>query len=914
MSTSNLTIVHLRTEYLQNPLGIDVLQPRLAWQITSRDPEARAVVQRAYRIQVAPTHHDLVAGNNLLWDTGKVASDRSTQIVYAGASVTSAARYYWRVQIWDGDDIASDWSESAWWEMGLLDTAEWQAAWIAPAAEAVVINPGYLLRREFDVKGEVAQARLYATALGVYVAEVNGRPVTDALFRPGWTSYNKRLQYQTYDVTGQIVPGRNAIGVTLVDGWYRGRMMGKGDRRALYGDTLGLRLQLHLRYTDGSEEVVATSIAGGNSDGESGWKSSTGPVVSADHYDGEVYDARLEQPGWSSTAFDDSAWAGIKPVDAPSGVLVAQIGTPVTRQEELSAKSIVTSATDEVVLDFGQNMVGWVRLRVRGKAGDVVTLRYAEVLNPDGTLYVDNLRSAKAIDTYTLRGNPGDNTENNDAGEEIWEPQFTFHGFRYVGVSDYPGKVTAASITGIVVHSDLPPAGSFACSNPLINQLQSNIQWGQKGNFLDVPTDCPQRDERMGWTGDAQVFARTAIFNREVAPFYTRWLRDLAADQGADGSVPYVIPDVLYRGGATAWGDAALIVPWTMYLTYGDVRILAEQYTSMRAWVEYMRAQAGDSLLWLPTSEQFGDWVAVEAQDEKFPHPVTSYGFLCTAFFAYSTDLLAKAAHLIGKDAEAEEYSALAPQIKAALHKEFIAPSGRIDGNTQTNYVIALHFDLLPEVERAEAVRRLAAEVHRFDDHLSTGFIGTPYLCHVLARFGELDLAYKVVEQETWPSWLYTVKQRATTMWERWDSIRPDGSFGNVSMNSFNHYAYGAIGEWLYQVVAGIDVDSASPGYKRTLIAPRPGGTITWARASHATPYGEVVSSWQLEDGVFSLEAVIPPNSEGVVRLPATAINVCREGGRPLDKTPGIHSATVEGESVLVEIGSGHYYFTVAAS
>ena len=461
---------------------------------------------------------------------------------------------------------------------------------------------------------------------------------------------------------------------------------------------------------------------------------------------------------------------------------------------------LLKTPAGESVLDFGQNMVGWVRLKVRGPAGTTVTLRHAEVLDKEGNFYTANLRAAKQRVSYVLKGD----------GEEAYEPRFTFQGFRYVAVEGYPGEPTLDRLTGVVVHSDMPVTGHFETSSPMLNQLQRNIVWGQKGNFLDVPTDCPQRDERLGWTGDAQVFARTASFNMDVAGFFAKWLRDVAADQHENGSVPFVVPDVLsqggqFSGGSAAWADAAVIVPWTMYLSYGDTRVLETQYPSMKAWVEYMRRQAGDGHLWT-TGFHFGDWLAFATTRSDYPGATTGKDLIATAFFAHSTDLLQRTASVLGKNDEAADYLKLLARIKQAFVKEFVTASGRVGENTQTAYALALQFDLLPEDLRAEAARRLAAEV-RSRGHLTTGFVGTPYLCHVLGRYGHLDVAYDLLNRQEYPSWLYPVKQGATTIWERWDGLKPDGAFQDPGMNSFNHYAYGAIGEWMYRVVAGLEID-----------------------------------------------------------------------------------------------------------
>jgi alpha-L-rhamnosidase len=488
-------------------------------------------------------------------------------------------------------------------------------------------------------------------------------------------------------------------------------------------------------------------------------------------------------------------------------------------------------------------------------------------------------------------------------------------------VEGFPGEPAPAHFTGIVLHSDMRLTGTFECSNPLINQLHHNIVWGQKGNFVDVPTDCPQRDERLGWTGDTQVFIRTACFNMDVAAFFTKWLRDLRADQLPNGSVPFVVPDALTKmrsgepnqsraSGAAAWGDAAVICPWTIYLCYGDTRLLEEQYESMTGWVNFMRDRAGDDLIWRNDS-QFGDWLDYRGQDARRPAPVTNTELVATAFFAYTTQLLANVARVLGKTSDAEYYAGLASKVKGAFNDEFVTPSGRVGPNTQTAYVLALHFDLLPESVRPLAVERLVKEIRQGHYHLTTGFVGTPYLCHVLSRYGYTDVAYELLNQESYPSWLYPVKQGATTIWERWDGIKPDGSFQDASMNSFNHYAYGAIGEWLYHVVAGIEVDPTEPGYKRILIRPQPGGQLTYVSAGLDSMYGRIESKWRLEDDDFQLAVTLPANTEGIVHLPAQSIEDIAEQGQALDQVESIREIRQEGKTVILTLGSGGYHFRV---
>jgi alpha-L-rhamnosidase len=882
---TTLKVTSLRTEYKTNPLGIDVRKPRLSWQIQS---QARGVAQSAYQISVASSEASLKSAAGLLWDSGRVNSDESIHRVYEGPRVESTKRYYWRVRVWDGAGKASDWSDTAWWEMGLLDPSDWHASWIEPdiSEDLSISGPVPMLRREFKVTGAVQQARAYVTSHGLYEMHLNGSRVGDEVFTPGWTSYNKRLQYQIYDVTDMLKNGDNAVGVLLANGWYRGEIGFTGGRNR-YGNRLGLLMEIRITYTGGRQESVIT---------DQEWKASTGPILMSEIYHGETYDARLEKPRWSTSGFADAEWAGVRIANHPRNHLIAPAGPPVRRIEELKAAKILKTPAGDTVVDMGQNMVGWVRLKAQGPAGTTITLRHAEVLDKQGNFYTENLRAAKQTVRYTIKG----------GGVETYEPSFTFQGFRYVAVDGYPGELALDSLTGVVIHSDMPRTGEFETSKQLVNQLQHNVIWGQKGNFLDVPTDCPQRDERLGWTGDAQVFYRTAAFNMDVASFFTKWMKDVAADQLENGSVPFVVPDVLSTperpaAGSAAWADAAVIIPWAMYLTYGDKRILEEQYPSMARWVDYMRSRAGDDFIWTGDFH-FGDWLAFATTRSDYPGATTGKDLIATAFFGYSTTLLERTARVLGKQEDAARYAELLSKIKSAFRREFVTQTGRIGENTQTAYALALHFDLLSEDLRPLAAERLAQQIREFK-HLTSGFVGTSYLPHVLSRYGYFDEIYMLLNREEYPSWLYPVKQGATTIWERWDGQKPDGSFQDKGMNSFNHYAYGAIGDWMYRVTAGIDVDPAAPGYKHIIIQPRPGGGFTSVKASHTTMYGKVSSAWTLVDGKFSLDVEIPANTRATIRLPKAQL-------AGITKEEGITALRQEGDAVVVEAGSGQYRFT----
>ncbi|MDQ3685076.1 MAG: glycoside hydrolase family 78 protein [Acidobacteriota bacterium] len=888
---ATLKLTSLRTEYKENPLGIDAHKPRLSWQIQASE---RGVVQTAYQIRVARDERDLRAGNKLLWDSGRVTSDESIHRTYDGPALESGRRYYWQVRVWDAGGKSSEWSAPAYWETGLLEASEWRASWIEPDLPEDVkkSEPAPMLRREFKVGGVVQSARAYVTSHGLYELHLNGRRVGDQVFTPGWTSYKKRLQYQTYDVTELLKNGANAVGVMLGDGWYRG-FIGFSGQRNFYGDKLALLCQIKITYQDGREDIIGS---------DENWKATTSPILMSDIYNGEIYDARLEKAGWSTTGFDDSGWSGVKIANHRKDHLIAPAGPPVRKIEELKPVKIIKTPAGETVVDLGQNLVGWVRLKVQGTAGTVVTLRHAEVLNKAGNFYTENLRAAKQTVQYTLKG----------GGMETFEPRFSFQGFRYVAVFGYPGELKPDRLTGIVIHSDIPPASEFETSSRLVNQLQRNIVWGQKGNFLDVPTDCPQRDERLGWTGDAQVFARTAAFNMDVSGFFTKWMKDVAADQLENGSVPFVVPDVLSvpgkpAAGSAAWADAAVIIPWTMYLSYGDKRILEEQYASMARWVEYMQKRAGEDYIW-DGDFHFGDWLAFATTRSDYPGATTGKDLIATAFFAHSTDLLSRTAKILGKGQDAARYTELVSKVKGAFRREFVTERGRVGEDTQTAYALALQFDLLPEELRPVAAARLAKEV-RERKHLTTGFVGTPYLCHVLSRYGYLEEAYLLLKREEYPSWLYPVKQGATTIWERWDGQKPDGSFQDVGMNSFNHYAYGAIGEWMYRVMAGLEIDADAPGYKHVLIQPQPGGGFTSARAAHQTMYGKLSSAWTIKDGKFELAVEIPANTRATVRLPKAQLAKVTESDKALANGNGITATRQDKDAVIVEVGSGQYRF-----
>ncbi|HEY9076046.1 MAG TPA: glycoside hydrolase family 78 protein [Anaerolineaceae bacterium] len=888
------TISQLTCEYRINPLGIDVLQPRLSWQMQCN---RRGAYQKSYQVLVAPTQHDLQAGTNILWDSGQTASDQSIHIPYAGPALKSGQRVYWKVRVWDERDHAME-SDPAWWEMGLLEAKDWKGRWIgAPFwGGPRTSSPAPYLRREFSLQKPLMIARLYATALGLYECYLNGFRVGDDLLTPGWTDYTKRIQYQVYDVTTLLLPGANVFGAILGDGWAVGNIAWFG--RQNYADRPQFLAQIVLTYSDGSRETIAT---------DEQWKVSQGPILEADLLMGESYDARRELSGWLTPGYPDSKWWSVEVFPVQNVVIAATNGPVVKRQEEIKPVAIhkISALQPRWIFDLGQNMVGWIRLTVCGKKETTVTIRHAEVLNPDGTVNTANLRTARSTDYYTLRG----------GGLETWEPRFTFHGFRYVELQGYPGEPTIDAVTGIVIHSDMQPTGKFSCSDPLINQLQHNILWSQKGNFIDIPTDCPQRDERLGWTGDAQVFARTAAFNFQVAGFFSKWLRDLEDAQSADGAIPNVVPGLLDWSigidGGPGWADAVVICPWIIYQWYGDVRIVEDHYASMRRFIHFLDETSHEGLRCYAdfTGEHgHGDWLALDGSDGR--EGGTSKELIGTAFFAYSVQLMIKIAEVLGKKEDARSYARLAGKVCAAFQKRFVRLDGTIEGGTQTAYVLTLAFDLLPSNLRARAAAELVQKIREQGDHLSTGFIGTPYLNWVLSKAGYLDMAYRLLKQTTYPSWLYPVLQGATTIWERWDGWTQEKGFQDPKMNSFNHYAFGAIGAWMVKVIGGIDVDPDRPGYKQVILHPQPGGGLSFAAAELQSLYGMIRSAWMLENNRFEWQVIIPANTTAIVILPARDLSLVKESGKPLQEVDGILFLEVDDQSVVLRVGSGEYHFS----
>ncbi|WP_339307536.1 family 78 glycoside hydrolase catalytic domain [Paenibacillus sp. FSL R5-0519] len=848
-------------------------------------------MQSAYQVQLSLTKDF----DGITWDSVEISSDQSIHVELNHFQPSPQTRYYYRIRAWDDAGSDSGWSETSYFEMGLMDLHnKWQADWITaqPTNDGDTSCPR--MRKLFNVKQPVTSARIYVTALGLYELHMNNTRVGEDYFTPGWTSYRKRLQYQTYDVTHLLQNGQNILGAYLGDGWYRG-YLGWNKEREIFGSTSALLLELHMKYADGSEECIV-------SNGE--WTTAPSAIRMSDIYMGETYDARMESD-WSDSF--EVNWSPVNILEHPKDIIVAQENVPVTQVEQIQPIAFLTTPQGDRVIDMGQNMVGWVRFSIQGEIGQTVELHHAEILDHEGNFYTDNLRAAKQCIRYTCKGDE----------VETFEPHFTFQGFRYVKLVGFSEHIHLDTFTGIVLHSNMEQTGQFSCSSPLVNQLHHNILWGQKGNFLDVPTDCPQRDERLGWTGDAQMFVRTSSYLMNTAPFFTKWLRDLEADQGEDGGIPFFVPDLRSSTSegwgdtshsSAAWGDAAVICPWTIYEMYGDARLLAEQYESMKRWIEYIHGQGDNPYLW-NTGFHFGDWLGLDSKPDSYVG-ATDTDYVATAFYAYSVSLTQKAAEVLGKTDDADYYKMLHTNIVLAFNKEFVTPAGKIAVPTQTAHVLALQFDLLDGMARTRAVDQLAQLVKEAGNHLTTGFVGTPYLNPVLSDAGLHDLAYTILFQEDYPSWLYQVTQGATTVWEHWDGIKEDGSLWSADMNSFNHYAYGAIGEWLYRYVAGIKSDEHQPGFRMVHIEPQPGPGLDWVEASLETMYGQVASSWhRLAEGEMEIRVHIPVNTRGTVRLPGADAQIVLEQGKPLEQVNEVQDIRSIGDDIEVTLGSGSYQF-----
>lgn len=906
--SSDLRVTNLRCEYLVEPLGLDERLPRLSWAIES---ERRGAAQAAYRILVTSRAELLTEGRGDRWDSGWVKNGESTQIVYDGAQLHSRDECFWTVQVRDeAGTIAA--SAPAKWTMGLLDRTEWKARWIAADPEIIrrdpeaiaptLLDPGtpVLFRKEFHLPGLIRRATIYATARGLFNLRLDGENVGEDLFAPEWTDYEKRIQYRTYDVTALVRPGTNALGITLGDGWWTG-YVGWQESRGRYG-TLenSVCVQLEVELISGECVTVGT---------DSTWTCHTGPILSSDFQMGESYDARRERKGWDMAGSHLGAmpWLPAREVEAPAVPLVAQRSQPVRITELLKPLSVRELKPGVFLFDLGQNISGFVRLHLLDVVpGTRVTIRQGERLTPEGTLYTENLRRAKATDLYVARGGPA----------EIWQPHFTFHGFQYVEVTGL-NRASIETVTGCVVHSATPPAGRFECSHVGVNRLWLNGVWSQRDNFLSVPTDCPQRDERLGWMGDAQVFLRTASYNMDVAAFFTKWMVDVEDAQTADGIFPDVAPrlreDVRFVGldslcGAAGWADAGVIIPWTIWRVYGDRRIVERHWGAMVRWLEWIDRVNPRGIRENELGNNYGDWLCIPT-DTTFRTHSPMKTLLATAYWADDAAKVVRMAQALGRDDDARRFQAMFERIRAGFQKEYVRADGQLTVETQTAYLLALSFDLLPENARSRAAERLVENIRGLDWHLSTGFIGISHLNPTLTLTGHADVAYRLLRQDTFPSWLYPVQHGATTIWERWNGWTQEEGFFDPHMNSFNHYSLGSIGEWLFRHVLGIELDPTTAGFGRFVVRPFVDPSLSFARGSYRTLHGEIGSEWKLDGDRLTFTVRIPANTSAEVFIPAATDATVSEAGLPLDRVTGVTDVVRESGWVRCRAVAGEYRF-----
>ncbi len=886
----NLTI----SEGFKNPLGFYDATPTFSWQLPFLD-EVKG--QSAYQIVVA-SNPDLLPDNPDLWDSQKQQTSQSAWINYKGKELKSRQKVYWQVKYWNQEDVGSNWSDTSNFELGLLSNDDWKAKWIGldtkkekvmGSQDNVIHRPQYL-RKDFELSKKVTSARLYITAKGVFDVAINGKDVSDDVMPPGYTPYKKRIETITYDVSDFIASGKNTIGVELAAGWHSGRL---GWMKSFWSDTETPKIicQLEIVTDDGAKQVIVS---------DKSWKGTTkGPIRLSEIYDGETYDANLEMANWTTTNFKENDWEAVNAFSVADSIsLQPKRHTTVKSKIKITTKEL-TEKEGTVVFDLKQNMVGVPLVRVPMKKGETLKIRFAEMLSPDGTFYTENYRSAASTNYYTASKD----------GVIEWMPKFTFHGFRYVELSgfDTTKKPTKDWVTGLVQYSDFGENGTFTSSHKKLNQLQSNIVWGLRGNFFDIPTDCPQRDERMGWTGDAQVFGPTSIFNADVYKFWASWLQSVRESQYDNGGIPWVVPDVLNNNKVSAgWGDVCTIIPWKIYFRTGDTTILEENYETMKAWVAYHQASSKNNISRMGF---FADWLQPYPENGNTKGD-TALNLIGTAFFARSAKLTAQTAKVLGKTDEYNTYMKLYQSVAKAFDNKFFDASGKIKEvpETQTSYLLPLAFDLVPEAKKKNVQENLIRKLSEANNHLRTGFLGTPLLSQVLDDMGRTDLIYTLLFNETYPSWFYSINQGATTIWERWNSYSKADGFNEQKMNSLNHYAYGAIGEWIYERIAGIA--PLEPGYKKIRIAPKTNEKLTSAAASLNTTYGAVASSWKIEKGIFSIDVTIPANTTAEIIIPGKIEDDLMLNGVAFKDSPNAKLVYKKGAEFKLSVTSGTYKFS----
>jgi alpha-L-rhamnosidase len=879
-------ITSCKTNHMVKPLGYGMQQATVSW-ITEDTTSKRQVAA-----QIVVALDDMMS--NIIYDSGKNL-ELSSLAVDLPIELLPYTRYYWTVKVWgDGGDEAV--SAVNWFETGKREEG-WQAIWITPIWGDKNIHP--YLRKDFSIKGKVKSARAYVTGMGLYELEINGVRIGEERLTPYCNSYDAWVQYQTYDITEALQEGDNVVGAMLANGWAKGQFGTFGDLNSPYVDSFALLCELRITMDDGEILLIGT---------DTDWKCKPSPILHDGIYDGEIYDATKEIKGWSTPLYQATDWDKVMEF-APKGLgkVTDRLSIPVIVKEMLQPVELIHTPAGELVLDMGQNMVGWLRIRVHEPKGTQIRISHGEVLQ-DENFYRDNLRAAKAEYIYI-----------SDGTERVIEPHTTFYGFRYAKLEGFTKPIRPENFTGCVVYSDLEQTGTIETSDPHVNRLFLNALWGQKGNFLDVPTDCPQRDERMGWTGDAQVFSGTASFNMDTYAFYTKFMQDLYEDQKFNqGRVSHTVPTFIQEknldndfagGGACAWADCATVIPWEVYLHYGDISILKRQYASMKDWVEWIRRQdinSGDRKLWT-VGFHFGDWLALDGTVEGEAWGGTDNGLLASAYYRLSSHILAKAAKVLGYEEDAKLYGELSDQVKQAIQDEFFSKNGRCTIDTQTAHVVALHFDLVQPELRKRVLTDLQALLSKSKNHLKTGFIGTPYLCRSLSDNGDSDSAYQIFFQEDYPSWLYEIIMGATTIWERWNSILPDGKISSTGMNSLNHYAYGSIVEWMYRNMCGINPVEEAPGFQKFIIKPEVYGKLYYAKARLKSAMGLIESGWKREnDGTISVQITVPFGCEAIAYLPDAELATVNGLGSLM--------AEQDAEKVKVILVAGYYKFNYIPS
>ncbi|WP_114748186.1 alpha-L-rhamnosidase [Pleomorphovibrio marinus] len=930
--SSDLTPYYLRCEYLVNPV-IDEELPRLSWILQS---DTRSQVQTSYQLLVASNPELLDEGKADLWDSEKVNSSQTNQVVYEGKPLQSGQICYWKVRSWDKDNEAGPWSDVATWEMGFLEESNWEAKWIgkdytqetAPITfkeKELILPPSPLLRKTAQVKKQVKKARLYTTALGLFEFRINGKKVGEDYLSPGWTDYDKRVYYTVHNVKDYLVEGANVLQSELSYGWFSGYigyalLVGNPTVRAFYGETPALKAELHITYSDGSQEKIIT---------DSSWKLSKGGTLESDILHGETFDARKEPRGWEAPSFDDSGWDNVSIIEAGKRNLQVYPAQPVQVTDTLRPVSVTDRGNGRYIFDMGQNFAGVVSLKVKGEAGDKVVLRFGEMLHDDGSLMVENLRMARAIDTYILRG---------DQEQEEWTPKFTYHGFQYVEVTGYPGTPDKNSITGLVLGSNTPKAGHFETDHDMVNQLYSNIVWTQRANFVDIPTDCPQRDERLGWTGDAQIYGGTSTLNMDVSAFFTKWIQDLHDAQWEYGAYPDYAPAPPIRVTDTfapGWMEAGVINPYEMYRAYGDTRIIEKGWKQMEKFMDFHAERSNGKYFYpegsfadLHPKGGYGDWLSI---GKKTPPDM-----LATFYYGYVASLMEEMARALGKSDRANHYGQVATKVREAFAVHYMDPSssqfktdetvygdgdGYVDGqkgfsgHTQTAYANAIYKDFLKGEEKEKAGNFLAELVRENQGKLATGFLGVKQLLPALSTTGHSDIAYQLLLNTEYPSWGFEIENGATTIWERWDSYvkdDPEKMAGlNAGMNSFSHYAFGSVYEWMFRHMAGITADE--PGYRRFSIKPElPDSEISYVHADHHSINGEISSTWIKKDKKLSLKVSIPVNTQAEVYVPTMDAQTLLLDGRSLSEIKEVEVGKFEDGYVSVKLGSGEYEFESA--